>query len=68
MFECMSSSMDYFMARKNFTKQYAAFTLISYMMSIGGRNPHRLTIFREYGSVWSTEAIPCKIMLISIES
>ncbi|CAO3646140.1 unnamed protein product [Cunninghamella echinulata] len=54
----MGSYTDYWMARKQFTAQYATATFMSYIFSAGHRTPHKIAISRATGGVWTMEILP----------
>ncbi|KAI8099099.1 uncharacterized protein BX664DRAFT_310101 [Halteromyces radiatus] len=54
----MGSYTDYWMARKQFTAQYATATFMNYIFSVGHRTPHKIAISRATGGVWMMEVLP----------
>ncbi|KAI8368238.1 uncharacterized protein BYT42DRAFT_123486 [Radiomyces spectabilis] len=58
MLRTMGSYTDYWMFRKQFTAQYATATFMSYIFSVGHRNPHKIAISRSTGDIWTMEFLP----------
>ncbi|ORX57551.1 hypothetical protein DM01DRAFT_1302758 [Hesseltinella vesiculosa] len=54
----MGSYTDYWMARKQFTSQYATATFMSYIFSVGHRTPQKIAVSRATGGVWMMEVLP----------
>lgn len=44
--------------RQSFTRQYAGSIFLSYVMALGHRYPHKITISQRNGSVMNTEILP----------
>lgn len=49
---------DFFLFRRQFSYQLAALTFMNYIMFMGSRYPHKLSISRATGNVWGSELIP----------
>ncbi|OZJ06116.1 hypothetical protein BZG36_01053 [Bifiguratus adelaidae] len=58
MSKTMKSYTDLWMVRKQFTSQLATSTFMTYIMSVGQRQPHKLYISRATGNVWISELLP----------
>ncbi|KAI9246865.1 hypothetical protein BY458DRAFT_560504 [Sporodiniella umbellata] len=58
MLRTLKSFGDYWLHRQRFMAQYATATVMSYLLSLGHRTPHKLTISRETGHLWMTELLP----------
>lgn len=54
----MGSYTDYWMARKQFTAQYATATFMTYIFSVGHRTPHKISISRATGGIWMMDVLP----------
>ncbi|KAI8907173.1 hypothetical protein EDD86DRAFT_232632 [Gorgonomyces haynaldii] len=54
----MKSYMDLWTVRKRFTKQMAAVTFMTYLLSIGHRYPQKFHISAETGNIWASELNP----------
>jgi transformation/transcription domain-associated protein len=52
---------DFWLFRKQFTSQYASFIFMTYMMSIAGRQPYKISINEKSGAVTTFEMLPSKI-------
>ncbi|KAJ1989114.1 transcription-associated protein 1 [Dimargaris cristalligena] len=52
------SYADYWLFRKQFTGQLAAATFMTYIISAGHRYPHKFSVSRATGNVWSMEMVP----------
>ncbi|GMM36217.1 hypothetical protein DASC09_035420 [Saccharomycopsis crataegensis] len=48
---------DFWIFRKQFTSQYASFIFMTYMMSITGRQPHKIHMGTKSGSVWTSDML-----------
>ena len=67
MSETLASSMDYWVHRKQFTKQLASITFMTYLMSVGHRHPHKIYISKQSGNIWGSEFVPgLSLLLIAI--
>ncbi|OLL22884.1 Transcription-associated protein 1 [Neolecta irregularis DAH-3] len=49
---------DYWLFRKQFCYQYATFTFMCYVMHIGNRFPHKISVSRATGNIWTSELLP----------
>ncbi|KAF2021383.1 hypothetical protein BU24DRAFT_487816 [Aaosphaeria arxii CBS 175.79] len=49
---------DYWLFRRTFSYQLATLTLMTYIMHMNTRYPHKLSISRSSGRVWGSELIP----------
>ncbi|CAK7274206.1 transcription-associated protein 1 [Sporothrix epigloea] len=49
---------DYFLFRRRFAYQYAATTFMTYVLSADKRYPHKISIGRGTGNVWSSDVMP----------
>ena len=54
----MTSPMELWMMRKQFTLQVSAVSFMSYVMSGGNRVPSRLHVSRKSGLIYSSEMLP----------
>lgn len=52
---------DFWLFRKQFTSQYAAFIFTTYMMSINNRQPQKIHINQGSGNVYTSEMLPFKV-------
>ncbi|KAL3231163.1 Transcription-associated protein 1 [Nakaseomyces bracarensis] len=55
-----SSFEDFWLFRKQFSSQYAAFVFMSFMMMINGRTPHKIHIDQKSGNVFTLEMLPSR--------
>lgn len=51
------SFADFWLFRRQFSYQFAALTFMTYVMHIGNRYPHKLSIARGTGNIWGSELI-----------
>ncbi|GMM37271.1 histone acetyltransferase [Saccharomycopsis crataegensis] len=51
---------DFWLFRRQFTSQYASFIFMTHMMSITSRQPQKIHINMNSGSVWTSEMLPNK--------
>jgi len=58
MLKTLNSYTDYWMVRKQFTNQLATATFITYVMSIGHRQPFKFCISRSTGNIWMVDMLP----------
>lgn len=58
MLKTLKSYTDYWMVRKQFTTQLATATFITYIMSIGHRQPFKFCISRSSGNIWMVDMLP----------
>lgn len=54
----MSTYEDLWCLRKAFTRQMAATSFLSYILSVGHRQPQKLNISLKTGNVWFAEPVP----------
>lgn len=52
---------DFWMFRKQFSSQYAAFIFVTYMLCINSRQPYKIHINQNSGRVWTSEMLPYKV-------
>jgi transformation/transcription domain-associated protein len=57
MFEKMDSYEELWFLRKRFTAQMACVTFMTYLLSIGQRNPQKFYISVEKGNIWMPELL-----------
>ncbi|CAG8494359.1 1120_t:CDS:10, partial [Paraglomus occultum] len=55
---CMKSHSDLWMLRKQFTKQMASITFMTYTMAVGQRHPPKFIISTNTGNIWMTDLTP----------
>ncbi|ORY29461.1 hypothetical protein BCR33DRAFT_724710 [Rhizoclosmatium globosum] len=58
MIKNMKSYADLWNMRKQFTNQMAAVTFMTYIFSIGARQPHKFHISIRTGDVWTSDVLP----------
>ncbi|KAJ3037893.1 hypothetical protein HDV00_001237 [Rhizophlyctis rosea] len=58
MLRTLQSYADLWIMRKQFTQSMAAATFMTYVLSIGGRQPHKFHISRATGNVWLSDLLP----------
>jgi transformation/transcription domain-associated protein len=58
MTKSMATATDYWMFRKRFIRQLASATFLTYLFSVGHRQPHRLHVSRRTGNMWTSEIVP----------
>jgi len=52
---------DFWIFRKQFSSQYAAFIFVTYMLCINSRQPYKIHINQNSGRVWTSEMLPYKV-------
>ncbi|QPG74496.1 hypothetical protein FOA43_001826 [Brettanomyces nanus] len=52
---------DFWVFRKQFSSQYAAFIFMTYMLCINSRQPQKIHIHQGSGRVWTSEMLPYKV-------
>ncbi|ODV87142.1 hypothetical protein CANARDRAFT_26566 [[Candida] arabinofermentans NRRL YB-2248] len=52
---------DFWLFRKQFSSQYAAFIFMTYMLCINARQPQKIHINQGSGKIWTSEMLPYKV-------
>lgn len=57
---------DFWLFKKQFSSQYASFVFMTFMMSITGRQPHKIHINLSSGNIWTSEMLPNKTNNVTV--
>lgn len=52
---------DFWLFRKQFTSQYASFIFSTFMMCVNTRQPQKIHVNKNSGTVWTSDMLPCKV-------
>ena len=56
----MKTYEDLWLLRRNFIRQMACNSFLTYSLCVGHRHPQKMHISLKTGNVWNSELLPCK--------